>query len=540
MPFLIYFCANSATGFISLSVRKHCVLASRLHVNSQRCFDDAAVQPSAQAEANDDCTLKNVRMHTLKALRNLNSEHGLYSLRELASLSIRRTAYDFDNLKNCHTSDNERIVEYLPQFLNASDTDEITRLLEAMAAQGWLMTNPDSVDGLPSFHLNLISNGKPVTSEINSQGDFDVHLRRLLDLIEHPIYNVLLPQAQRLVNSSYLNVGDVFLRRYGQDIVEGQSRNGISAHYDVFSQLTTVCALDNTAAQGTNGLYTTDVCQNVQSSGSTSNHAALRRYFPLKQGDAVLHSWSVLHGVGIQPGVDRTSLVIWFTTNKPAAAKTTVPWLENRSDLDTNDVTQFVLASSMESSSAVGASYPLDGSGTEENEHCLYPCLLYRQSASKGNSFALTRLGSLCEDGSMTPIMLSKVTKLLDKLQSTHMDLTDAIASSASNTEMNLAKRCWLEGAIRGNPLAQNALADELMLEGVENADSRKRLLASILFGLAAQQGDERALEALERVLCWEADHGEFSNPDEFFESAVVKIVQAACCCMDGPWSTFP
>ena len=102
----------------------------------------------------------------------------------------------------------------------------------------------------------------------------------------------------------------MFLRRYGQDI-GGQndlSRNGISAHYDVFSKVTAVIALDDVAADGRNGLFTTS----TDDKGQTSNHKSLRRFFPLQKGDCVIHTWDVLHGVDVKPGLDRTSLIVWF------------------------------------------------------------------------------------------------------------------------------------------------------------------------------------------------------------------------------------
>jgi hypothetical protein len=59
---------------------------------------------------------------------------------------------------------------------------------------------------------------------------------------------------------------------------------------------------------------------------------------------------------------------------------------------------------------------------------------------------------------------------------------------------MNLAKQFWFEGAVRGNPLAQMALADEIMFEASETGDADARALATVLFGLAAQQGIEQAV----------------------------------------------
>jgi hypothetical protein len=75
------------------------------------------------------------------------------------------------------------------------------------------------------------------------------------------------------VGSTSIQIGDVFIRRYGNDVLDGKSRRGLSAHYDVYSMVTSVIALDDVGARGTNGLYTTS--RNEQ--GDTSNHAAFAR-----------------------------------------------------------------------------------------------------------------------------------------------------------------------------------------------------------------------------------------------------------------------
>ena len=207
--------------------------------------------------------------------------------------------------------------------------------------------NPDSVDGLPSLHLNLVSGGKPIAERDADLPDvLEQGLQKLFAMVKPYIYEKLLPNVQQLTNDSSIRVSDIFLRRYGDDIGdEGTSRNGISAHYDVFSKVTSVIAMDNTAAEGTNGLFTIETAYN----GNTSNHAALRRFFPLEQGDGVVHTWDVLHGVDVAPNSDRTSLIVWFTTDEALDYQETMtpPWLIKHPNIDTDNVAQFVLASAM-------------------------------------------------------------------------------------------------------------------------------------------------------------------------------------------------
>lgn len=467
---------------------------------------------------------------TAKALRHVDGASGLESLRTLARMCRYRTKYDFVN-EPAKQSDGA-VVQFVPQLLSEQVLREVNERLDFLASQGWLSTNPDSVDGLPSFHLNLISNGQPVSEPDVAENpdvpkEFVKELQKLTDLVAPIVYERLLPMAQELLReeTSSLKVQDVFLRRYGINVMQDEARMGISAHYDVYSHLTAVCALDNTARNGDNGLFTTAFASKIESSvGSTSNHAALRRFFPLRQGDAVLHTWNVLHGVDVQGNETRSSLVIWFTSDDESQAerpeeqgkKLSFPWLNNRRGSEADDVAQFVMGSALESSSAEATTFTNDDRIFQETyEH-------YFKSASNGNTFALTRLGSLCEEGKVSSRM-HELDELLNILQGHHRDLHQIVCCSLSSSTQNIAKRCWLEGALRGNPLAQSSLADELMFEGTEQQDAQKRLLATTLFALAAQQGDEGAKYALQRVLAYESAHGE-----EYIAKKILSIIEAA------------
>eukprot|EP00957_Ditylum_brightwellii_P011968 902875-Ditylum_brightwellii.AAC.1 len=88
------------------------------------------------------------------------------------------------------------------------------------------------------------------------------------------------------MNSTTIEISDVFLRRYGH--VGALRRDILSAHYDVTSYVTAVIALDDAALDGKNGLYT--VLEDEEKNTGTSNHAALRRYFLLSTGDGVVHT----------------------------------------------------------------------------------------------------------------------------------------------------------------------------------------------------------------------------------------------------------
>ena len=129
--------------------------------------------------------------------------------------------------------------------------------------------------------------------------------------------------------------------------------------------------------------------------GKTSNHASLRRFFPLNKGDGVVHTWNVLHGVDVEPGLDRTSLIVWFATDEDEEENTAASWLVKNPNLEMDDVAQFVLATALES---IDRKENKDPSSTQLSEK-----QLYLQSAARGNAFAMTRMGSLCDEQALSP-----------------------------------------------------------------------------------------------------------------------------------------
>jgi len=492
-------------------------------ISSHRCPHESVALVD-RSELNEAALIRNL---TDVAIRKRGTALGLAALDKLGELSSRRMAFDFDY--NEQSNQNGRLVSYIPRIIPHDTTKEIFQRVQKMTENGWISTNPDSVDSLPSFHLNLISDGKLIvqSGENLSNNDFDGALAGLAEIIEPYVREKLLPRVQELMNSTAISISDVFLRRYGDDVVKGVSRHGISAHYDVYSHATCVVALDDVAREGTDGLYTTVT-------RVASNHAALRRFFPLSCGDGVVHTWDVLHGVDVRPGLDRTSLIVWFTSSDDHTTEKmecVSPWLADRADLETNDIAQFVLASAIESSA--GDEVLANDAANQKLSHAMFHSTalpssrnayeLYIKSAFQGNAFALTRLGGLCEQDRLSLPMLEMATKVLDKFQEQH-EMHHLVISPKVPPNMNLAKQFWLEGALRGNPLAQQALADELMFEGTLYDDSELCLLATVCFGLAAQQGSESANESLSKIVSLQAS----GDSSEDMESQILKIVSTA------------
>jgi hypothetical protein len=488
---------------------------------------DGEVSKLLISETSSSDDLEIVEKYTSLAIEERGTPAGLDALQELAKLCQRRIPYEFEDREKGRGT----VVAPLPKMLSPRTVETFLEQVREIEANGWLSTNPDSVDGLPSLHLNLISGGKPIVDPTRADlNDFQTALSNLLGLVKPQLYDILLPEVNRLMNSTSISISEVFLRRYGQEICGGVTRNGISAHYDVFSRVTSVIALDDVAASGTNGLYTTYISHSgsspsqsgSSSSGSTSNHAALRRFFPLKCGDGVVHTWDVLHGVDVEPGLDRTSLIVWFTDGNEDPTVSPA-WLTDHADLEINDVVQFVLGSALSSLEEPGAEN--DGKSTKDTADWEHE--LYLQSAMQGNAFALTRLGSLFEEGVVSSELRQKAQASMKLLQRSS-DLPAPICQIPIAADEGMAMRCWLKGALKGNHLAQRALADDLTFLTSQSGDSDCRLLASVLFALAAQQGCPDSIECLSRLIEFDLVSRGVETEEDNLASPVVMTAKAA------------
>lgn len=462
-----------------------------------------------------DLTQNEVYASTKTALEG-NHLDRCRALEEIGNLCAQRLSFSFDQQEETHQSQSSATtkIQKIPMRLPPEQLNTMSGLARDILDNGWMSTNADSVDGLPSFHVNLVSAGRPLFDSNLENSPFQHSIRSMYDTIQPFLDDVLLPYVQKTLDKPDLCIADVFLRHYGAG-----ERTTLSAHYDVTSYATVVLALDDSASnkQVPNGLYTT--------ASKDSNHAALRRFFPLQQGEGVLHTWNVLHGVDLDPSSSpkRTSLIVWFSTTEHTAAiakheAVVAPWLLETSDDDSNEddgIPPFVLASAMESVVSEG--------GNKANISSIID--LYLKSAAAGNSFAFMRLGTLCDERSLTDTQLDVAQNILlhnDAVVPRTLLMEDPDACNS----VILAKQFWYLSSLRGNSMAQAALADQLMFEATSASDepigSSKRTLAVTLFVLAAQQGYENAADSLVRCIGWEADHS--ATKDTFLQSPVLAI----------------
>jgi hypothetical protein len=158
-----------------------------------------------------------------------------------------------------------------------------------------------------------------------------------------------------------------------------------------------------------------------------------------------------------------------------------------------------------------------------------------------GNTFALTRMGSICEEGglSSSPEFKNEAIRVLDELRPFEKlpdILKDMLASQRETDDTDedgseLACRFWLEAALTGNPLAQQSLADEVMFAASRSGNPEQRLLAATLFALASQQehdASEGPSETLARVIEYDVAARGVESREEFLASPVVQTANAA------------
>jgi len=445
------------------------------------------------------------------AFQRRGTEQGHVALQLLQVLGKRRVTYQFQHGHNGggHGHGTKEVVSLKKQVLSFDTVEKIMEYVTLIRRRQWLSTNPDSVDGLPSLHLNLISNGRPLfecyvngdggeVSDEDKNKDGDVSFERciseMVDFLHSPLYDTLLPAVRQLTNSTTLEISDVFIRNYGvmdAGIVEielneqngavddssnanempsssppprsAQTRYGLSPHYDITAFATCVMALDNTASTGKNGLYTI----RKSSEMGVSNHAALREFFPLEMGDGVVHTFDVLHGVDVDPNLNqsRTSLIVWFTDlgdnvlvdetmGRSKTGSCHPSWLWNPS----NHVEEFVLALATECKEDEKEE---DGS---QDHHQRNPLNLYISSASKGNIFSITHLGQLCDDDKVDHSQFKKILSFLKDFDPSNPFLPRENDCEVVNSKTLAAALWYHAGIMGGNRVAQVSLADELML----------------------------------------------------------------------------
>lgn len=523
--------------------------------------------PTNDVDAPNDFTTGGIQMDLSKyepflnrfIIRHRGTEQGNASLILHKMLCERRVSYQFsdndddEQKEQLQSSSGRRrnVVSHHPSILSPSVISDVQDILDVVKSKQWLSTNPDSVDGLPSLHLNLITNGKPLFDINEAEEDdelttFPQCIKSLVKVLQPHLYDTLLPAARKVLNSSTVEISDVFIRSYGvqpgQDEDDtsndnddndesSKTRFGLSPHFDVTAYATCVMALDAVASSGQQGLYTIP-----PTNGFHTSSAVLKKFFPLNKGDGVVHTFDILHGVDVDPQLNlpRTSLIVWFTdTNQKSSSEeedvvnssVNQPWLLNPADDD--DIGQFVLALASE------RTVEEDGSHLKLKS-AVDPLQLYISSAAQGNVFAMTALGQMCDDGLVPDDQCDIIQEFLIALDDTNPYIPNDHSTEESRSN-NMANALWYHAAIQGgHRVAQVSLADNLMLQYMtdESLTSTEKesmiLMATILLTQALHQG-YNSLDMLHRIRNVEcsrlANAGVEIPSEEFFDSAVIQVL---------------
>jgi hypothetical protein len=193
------------------------------------------------------------------AFRCRGTDAGIDSLEVLRMLSARRVTFDFGATDRDEDDDDDdggeqrrgktgggvrgggrraNFVSRLPGILPPGVVDDVVEIVGRIKSKNWLSANPDSVDGLPSLHLNLIAGGRsmfeyddpdpdPDDEDEDDPGEDDVFsdeggmsfprcISRMTNILRPYLYDTLLPAIREISNSHTVEISDVFLRNYGK------------------------------------------------------------------------------------------------------------------------------------------------------------------------------------------------------------------------------------------------------------------------------------------------------------------------------------
>ena len=454
--------------------------------------------------------------YTTLSLDLVGTDHGnlLLQILKLLSASHQRHPLPFSldgkdrpgrmSDSTAQRENSNKTVDFYKSLLPPSIIKKVKGLVDTLYNNGNFSTEPDSVDGVPSVHLSLMSNGRYIKTSSTLSDAYDSresdkllhNPSEELDILLTPILQEqLLPAAKRFMKSTTLQISDVFIRRYGEQEIESfpdetafdrtsskakdesNIRYSIPAHFDVFSAATAVVALDDAAQFGDAGLYT--LFSGDPERGNGSSHISLRRYFALDEGDAVLHSIEVQHGVEVPISTQRTSLIVWFVDSGRSSNIDTITHERNEHDYYANDanietsllnlcskvdddsmnhVLNFILASSLESITTYYPDIVQNSKNPALRSH--HPHDFYIDSMAEGNSHAFCRLGSLCKNNDVSPQRIFRIIVLLEKRSSTYCR-SDTLSSEVLwGTSMIADEKCYNSlSLLGGHSIGSDTLA---------------------------------------------------------------------------------
>ena len=141
-----------------------------------------------------------VQSLNLYTISQRGTDKALSALQLLEKLSKRRNPFDWKKDYFVNDNDEENVISLQQDVLSSDVVNQINEIVYTIRKNNWLSTNPDSVDGLPSLHLNLISNGKALFESNVVRNDasekevtFEKCVLSMIELLEPILNEKLLP-----------------------------------------------------------------------------------------------------------------------------------------------------------------------------------------------------------------------------------------------------------------------------------------------------------------------------------------------------------
>lgn len=350
---------------------------------------------------------------------------------------------------------------------------------------------------------------------LKKQGHWVSGLARLQKALEVAVEQRVIPYMREVYGDPSLVAAEVLLRRYTPS-----EKPEHALHFDHHAAAT--CVVDFHPRPGS-GLF-------VQPGPS----AASRMFVPMHEaGDAVIHGWDVFHGVALQNGHERVSLIVWAKPQADAVggrtswyrhlgsqgdvdaayrlgmeaegqrdSSTAVNWYKIAADkghwMAMSRLGRILMAhdaaagiSWTEKSAACGwaeAQVDIGDIQQRQGKHAA-AVAAYKEAASQNHPGGLHRLGLANLRGLGAAVDQAVAREMLEA--SARLGWADAqvlLAQTSSFVMDDVTRSKWLSAAAaQGHPGAVNSLAIAAAKEG-RNVEARE------LLSVAAQKGHQKAM----------------------------------------------
>lgn len=249
---------------------------------------------------------------------------------------------------NNGTKESTRDFYCVRGVLSRRDSQTVLQLCESSSSY---TTEPDSVDNTPAFEFYAFQHGEWVH-------------RRLESILQPVLESRIMPYIREKYKQPDCAVADILVRRY----IPGERRTH-AVHFDGHAFVTAVLGIsDPDTFEG--GLFL-----------QPGPDVASRLFIRLEQGDLLVHSFDLPHGVHIWRGV-RYSLIFWVKTSPQAVRDNSTPWYDEKAARRDADAMY-----------AMGMNHSRGSAGTALDIAEAIKC--YERSARAGHYFAQNNLGIL-------------------------------------------------------------------------------------------------------------------------------------------------